>query len=64
MKTPEKQFDSQGKIKNWSMIWEEARDLEAPSSLLVVWMECRRLISETTITRSPMPIRTSLSIPD
>jgi len=29
MKTPEKQYDSQGKVKNWCVLWEEARDLEA-----------------------------------
>jgi hypothetical protein len=29
MKVPEKEFDSKGKIKNWSVLWEEARDLEA-----------------------------------
>lgn len=29
MKTSEKQFDSQGKVKNWSVMWQEARDLEA-----------------------------------
>lgn len=29
MKTPEKHYDSQGKIKNWCVLWAEARDLEA-----------------------------------
>lgn len=43
MKTPEKEYDSQGKIKNWSVLWDEARDLEAlvaAGRLSFGWLDC------------------------
>jgi hypothetical protein len=29
LRIPTKEYDSNGKIKNWSVLWDEARDLEA-----------------------------------
>jgi hypothetical protein len=29
LRTPEKKYDAQGKVSNWSVLWDEARDLEA-----------------------------------